>query len=553
MTAPDLASCALTLPAGGVSSYGDRCRTEADFKNAVDQFVAGVGRADTLLALLDERHPCYEDKGAAAIARMRGWALLALAHGPSPWPEARDLVVEELESGIAPYLIAAAARVLSHVCVSADARLEAPLNAASETVARHDAWLDLSRWGGTALPGQRKTPELRAQRFLPGVPPAATTASAEVARAREWFDTARARSVVSNAPDGGWGRYELHAAAKLELEEVILEDHSGGRVRAADLFRGGPTFVVFFYTRCDNPRKCSMTISRLRDVQVSLRRAQLAGCVRTAAITYDPLFDHSERLRGFVESRGMHLEEGHRALRVVEGGAELQRAFDVGVGFLSTVVNRHRIEAHLIDASGRRRITYHRLMWRVDQVLDDIHALVSQEISPAAPASVRGVVQADHAAADKRLRSRLRHRVGAGLAPVWALALALFPKCPVCGVGYLSLTGMTVLPQLPGWYWTWPLLALALVMNLGALALLARRRRRWGALLLGAIALAILFGPGVTGGSQVALLIGVLVSLAASLYSVAVGPPPVRRARSEQVVGERGSGMLSQTQIEKTR
>ena len=34
-----------------------------------------------------------------------------------------------------------------------------------------------------------------------------------------------------------------------------------------DFFHGQPSIVVFFYTRCDNPMKCSLTVAKLARVQ----------------------------------------------------------------------------------------------------------------------------------------------------------------------------------------------------------------------------------------------------------------------------------------------
>ena len=51
------------------------------------------------------------ERGAAAIVRMRGWVLLAMARaGVSD--AALVFVLEELDTGIDPYLVAAAARAL---------------------------------------------------------------------------------------------------------------------------------------------------------------------------------------------------------------------------------------------------------------------------------------------------------------------------------------------------------------------------------------------------------------------------------------------------------
>lgn len=516
--------------------------TEAQFRQAVDGVAAGSAPPALLFELLDERHACFQGKGAAAVTRMRSWALLALRRGPSPWAEARDRVVEELQTSLSPYAVAAAARVLPHVCSEADGRLGSALRTAAETVARSDDLVDLSRWGG--VPAAQASTSLSEAATAGSRQDAAetTTASAEVARAQAWFDSARLVRARSHEPDAVvWGRAAVPRPTALALENVVFEDQAGRRLEAAEFFFGQPTFVVFFYTRCDNPRKCSLTIGRLAQLQALLGDADLLGTIRTAAITYDPQFNHPQRLRGYAESRSVRLDDNHRVLRVVEGAADLQKAFDVGAGFVSTLVNRHRIEAHLLDASGRRCISYTRLMWSEQVVLEDVRARLATDhgqtsaagcavvAEPASknspPVAASSAVPAVAAVGPRRL-----HRAGVGMAPVWALLLALFPKCPLCGAGYLSLTGLAALPQLPGWYWTWPLFVLALLVNLAALVYLARRRRRWGAVLLGAAGLVVLLGPGVAGGSDLALVAGVLLCGVASLLSVSAAAQPVRAA-----------------------
>src|SRR4029453_9247549 len=66
---------------------------------------------EQLPGLLRENHAIYAERGTAAIARMRAWILLAMARtGVSD--AALVFVLEELDSGTDPYLVAAAARAL---------------------------------------------------------------------------------------------------------------------------------------------------------------------------------------------------------------------------------------------------------------------------------------------------------------------------------------------------------------------------------------------------------------------------------------------------------
>ncbi|MEA3023511.1 MAG: hypothetical protein QOK01_2363, partial [Alphaproteobacteria bacterium] len=88
-----------------------RAQSEPRFAAMVDALAADPDRRDRLTDLLRENHPVYDQRGAAAVVRMRGWLLVALARaGVSDG--ALIFVLEELDTGVDPYLVAAAARAL---------------------------------------------------------------------------------------------------------------------------------------------------------------------------------------------------------------------------------------------------------------------------------------------------------------------------------------------------------------------------------------------------------------------------------------------------------
>src|SRR4029453_8180890 len=85
--------------------------SETQFAALVDAIAADPVRRGQFAGLLREDHAIYAERSTAAIARMRGWILLAMARtGVSD--AALVFVLEELDSGTDPYLVAAAARAL---------------------------------------------------------------------------------------------------------------------------------------------------------------------------------------------------------------------------------------------------------------------------------------------------------------------------------------------------------------------------------------------------------------------------------------------------------
>src|SRR5215210_5027021 len=84
--------------------------SEQEFARQVDSLI-GPTPAEFLVELLRESNPVYDQRGTSAVIRMRGWVLLALSRvGVSD--RSLVFVLEELETGFDPYLVAAAALAL---------------------------------------------------------------------------------------------------------------------------------------------------------------------------------------------------------------------------------------------------------------------------------------------------------------------------------------------------------------------------------------------------------------------------------------------------------
>jgi protein SCO1/2 len=160
---------------------------------------------------------------------------------------------------------------------------------------------------------------------------------------------------------------------------VVLEDQDGGRVAFEEYYSGKPAIVAFFYTRCDNPYKCSRTITGLAALQGALACRGLADAVKVTAITYDPEFDGPARLRAYGRDRGVRFGADARFFRAVTGFAELRRRFDLGVNYGASTVNRHRIEVHLLDGRGAVSASFTRLQWTVDEVLAAVEDVVARD------------------------------------------------------------------------------------------------------------------------------------------------------------------------------
>src|SRR6185369_16794604 len=100
-----------------------------------------------------------------------------------------------------------------------------------------------------------------------------------------------------------------------------------------------------------------------------------------------------------------------------------------------------------------------------------------------------------------------------------AVALALFPKCPLCWAAYLSLFGIAGLESIPYAPWLQPLLAIMLLLNLTSIWFRARATNRlmpFYLVVAGALAVIASKAFGVFGTVG---LIGVFLTLAGSVWS----------------------------------
>jgi len=486
-------------------------------------------RRDELKALLREDHPCYQQRGSATVVEMRGWVLLALG-GVGLTDDTLVFALEELDTGVDPYLVAAAASALRSYPNPNPALAPFVMRAITHIRYRDDP-VSFEEYGGYAVSSATTSPlrELfktlawlgsNAEEVLPEIEALAQSGLlskktlVEAERALQAIRAANTAEPDDDAncctlPDGllgkfSWSRNSRGTAAP--IESTVFEDQDGSKIAFKDFFRGRPSIVVFFYTRCDNPLKCSLTVTKLGRIQKLLEKQGLAQQINTAAITYDPGFDLPNRIRNYGKDRDVRMSAGHRMLRAIDGLGALRRHFQLGVNFIESLVNRHRIEAYVLDREGRIAASFERLHWEEGEVVDCAIEVLNEKDDDPIPAS-----------SDKRLS--MSRAAGPVFGTVASLALAFFPKCPICWAAYLSLFGIAGLNQIPYSPWLQPILVTVMLINIFSVWFRARFTGRWWPLyLVGGGALLILLGKMGVGSETVAIP-GIVMTLAGSLWN----------------------------------
>jgi protein SCO1/2 len=548
--------------------------SEFQFSILVDELKSDPARSDLLIDLLREDHPIYDQRGTAATIRMRGWVLLAFEHLGLP-QAALLFVLEELDNGRDAYLVAAAARSLRSYARSAPA-IAAFLMRALANIQFHDDLVCLDRYGGYAISQGNTTP---------GTTAGGTTAIDELLATLRWLGRSAEDAVpgmealLADNSKGGGGLsqtqlQELHAILESlasdepplessfshcctlpmsigafrewlagvrpgteDIGSVVFEDQDGEHIKFDDFFRGRPSIIVFFYTRCTNPLKCSLTVTKLARLQKLVADRRLSGQIRTAAITYDPQFDLAERLRGYGDSRGVHMDADNRLLRTVEGIEPLRKYFRLGVNFIQSLVNRHRVEVYILDATGSITASLERIQWDENEVLDRAAALLARDnASTAVQNSSSGGnengFEKNSNTATTSYGTSIRQRVSAprparltspalpATLSILSFATAFFPKCPICWATYLSVFGIAGLERLPYSPWLLPLFACLMLINLGSLWLQQRSQQATVGFYLAAMGAFLVFVLGIGLELTYASAAGVMLTIVGSLLSV---------------------------------
>jgi cytochrome oxidase Cu insertion factor (SCO1/SenC/PrrC family) len=378
-------------------------QSEPQFAALVDELSADPGRCEQLTDLLREDHPIYDERGAATVVRMRGWVLLGIARaGVSD--AALIFILEELDAGVDPYLVAAAARALRS-CPRPTEALAPFVMRALTNIRYRDEPVSFEAYGEYAVSATGTSPVRELLATLTWLGPLARGVLPELVALRAQgggcsrklrVDIDRAVQAISSvdqadnigahsccgAPSSGvtnMASWPIDSRRGAEpIEEVVLEDHKGDLITFKEFFTGQPTIVVFFYTRCENPMKCSLTVAKLARVQALLEAEGLGDRIHTAAITYDPAFDLSERLRVYGHDRAVRMDDHHRMLRSLDNDA-LRRHFELGVNFIESLVNRHRIEVYILDSEARIAVFFERIHWDEQQVVNCAIELLKEQ------------------------------------------------------------------------------------------------------------------------------------------------------------------------------
>ncbi|HEV2818346.1 MAG TPA: SCO family protein [Allosphingosinicella sp.] len=265
-----------------------------------------------LAAMLGQGAGHFDGLSTGDAERVRGHILAAFGEDRSS-ECALPAIREELRTSLSPIVLAGAARAARSLR-AIDEEVRGLLLAASERIALRDEYV---RFDGA--PGQ--------------------TAREEIAAALAARPRACCAGGAAKAADPV--RFSLPPAA---IERAAVEDQAGERTALAELLRRRTSLVAFFYTRCMNPAKCSLTITRLAGIAREYEERDL----NLLGFSYDGAYDTPARLLAYGRDRGFPFGEHARLIRCRTGWSGVRAAFRLRVGYGQATVNDHARELFLV-------------------------------------------------------------------------------------------------------------------------------------------------------------------------------------------------------------
>lgn len=442
---------------------------EEEIAAAIDVVKHSPALRTQLLEYLPQQHPIYEGRSANEVNRIRGYLFESFMHVGLE-ESALPFVLEVLETGRQAYVVAGAAIALRGLPSPHPQFVPYLLKAVSNMKLVDDA--------------------VSFETYKPRWPITNhSTALLEICKTLQWMGASAAGSVLHlkelcrDAYFSDKVKSEIHKAITTieqgqnkrspgccnlpvrlkhdrlrtqkrldeDVADLVLEDQNGQTIKYREYFTGSPTVVVFFYTRCDNPNKCSLTITRLGQLQKAFVAEGIEGKIKTAAITYDPVYDRPFRLQSYCHNRGMLLNDDNRIFRIESGMPAVLCYFDSGVNYIGAIVNQHATELFILDQDGQIANRFQQLQWDVPEVIDQLKKQLRNNRQ------------------GKIFSQSVRRKIRDLASFLLSVSIVFFPKCPLCLTAYLSVLGITNIQVLQFAPWMLPVLFVLLVINLCSL------------------------------------------------------------------------------------
>ena len=370
---------------------------------------------DAISVKLMENDPIYYGRGPKEVERIRGYMLASLSEIGTNG-KVKSIVETELAYGYHPYLVAAAARTAGTIKKGSEV---IPLLTKYLVDGYKDDFIDLDHYG-TNWPLKAPTSvRLEVIKSLGKIgssnPKVALTGLREVTENNKKYFFSIDSSLYSEAKIAinlidNTNQFDdfpqvsltpssisTHACCStesgstmtnavwinsdkrtLQIKDIKAVDQNGNDFKFSTAL-GKPFALTFFYTRCDNPNKCSATIEHFARLQQSLRKGGFDNKVDLFGITLEPSYDAPIQLNAYGKDRGMDFDDNTKFLTMGNKGHEgLISDLGVLVSYGKGLVNNHGSQLYIFDKKGRVAKIYNNKVWEDQSVIKDFADLLKE-------------------------------------------------------------------------------------------------------------------------------------------------------------------------------
>ncbi|WP_026898457.1 SCO family protein [Daejeonella oryzae] len=165
---------------------------------------------------------------------------------------------------------------------------------------------------------------------------------------------------------------------KLQINNIQAKDQNGNDFKFSNTI-GKPFAMTFFYTRCDNPEKCSSTIENLAKLQKDIKSEGLENKIELYGVTLEPTYDVPVQISVYGKSRGIDFEGNSKFLTMdTKVHDELIHELGVLVNYGKGLVNNHGTQLYLFDKKGRVAKVYDNSVWEDNSIIEDFNVLLKE-------------------------------------------------------------------------------------------------------------------------------------------------------------------------------
>ena len=356
-----------------------------------------------LLSLLREDASIYRGRGPTETERLRAFVMIGIARAGLA-DALLPYIIEDLETGTGPYTLAAAARTARSASSLPEETADL-LVGAIDRIRHRDEFVHLDTYPALSAAGPTTAIGEAIETLAIAGPKGHAAIKAIWHRSSDGGYLSRSamrllrdalgeekhsRPCCAEGQESTAAEPQPIARSITGLSHIELQNQDGRCANFGQIFGDRTSLIAFFYTRCMNPDKCSRTISQLARVYDLIKQRSADGTAMVAGITYDPEYDLPERLRRYGADRGLSFGERCQLLRSTGSFATIRDGLQLGVGYGSSTVNRHRIELAFVDPAGNIVNFNVRRLWNENEVADALIAIDMNQAARGGAASASG-------------------------------------------------------------------------------------------------------------------------------------------------------------------